>query len=215
MKCAVHTETDATGYCRNCGKPLCPACTRGVHGALYCENCLASMLSGSSPASASPSAPGTAVPGATIPPPPPGDSRPGTAAALGIIPGLGAVYNGEYIKALIHVVIFASLIAAMASDINGSLQAFVIVAFIAFCFYMPVDAYRVAKARSEGEVAPPDLVRGPGRKPIGAVVLIGIGVLLLLANFGLLERDWFAKTWPIALVVLGAWLLKDRLTLKQ
>jgi hypothetical protein len=205
MKCAVHTETDATGYCRNCGKPLCPECTREVHGALYCENCLASMLSG-----ANPTAPGAQiVPGAPLPPP--GDSRPGTAAALGVIPGLGAVYNGEYIKALIHVVIFASLIAAMASDISDSLRAFVIVAFIAFCFYMPVDAYRVAKARGSGEVAPPDLMQGPGRKPIGAIVLIGIGVLLLLANFGLLERDWFGKIWPVALIVLGAWLLKDRL----
>lgn len=212
MKCAVHTEADATGFCRNCGKALCAQCTREVHGALYCENCLAGMLSGAG--AAAPYAAGvanTAAPG-TVFPPPPGDSRPGTAAALGFIPGLGAVYNGEYIKALLHVVIFASLIAAMASDINGSLFAFVLVAFIAFCCYMPVDAYRVAKARSTGEAVPPDLVSGPGRKPIGAIVLIGIGVVLLLANFGLLERDWFGKAWPIALVALGAWLLKDRLT---
>jgi Domain of unknown function (DUF5668)/B-box zinc finger len=207
MKCAVHAEADATGFCRNCGKALCAQCTRDVHGALYCENCLAGMLSGTGAAPA-PGATSMALP----PPPAGGDSRPGTAAALGFIPGLGAVYNGEYIKALIHVVIFASLIAALASDMNGSLFAFVLVAFIAFCFYMPVDAYRVAKSRSTGEVAPPDLVHGPGRKPIGAIALIGIGVLLLLANFGLLERDWFGKAWPIALVLLGAWLLKDRLT---
>lgn len=206
MKCAVHTETDATGFCRNCGKALCAQCTREVHGALYCESCLAGVLSGSGAVAA----PAPGVPGVILPPPA-GDSRPGTAAALGFIPGLGAVYNGEYIKALIHVVIFASLIAAMASDINGSLLAFVIVAFVAFCCYMPVDAYRVAKSRSTGEVPPADLVHGPGRKPIGAVVLIGIGVVLLAANFGLLREDWFSKTWPIALVALGAWLLKDRL----
>lgn len=195
MKCAVHAEADSTGFCRNCGKPICAQCTREVHGALYCESCLAGLLSGTQPPVL----------------PPPGSSRAGTAAALGIIPGLGAIYNGEYIKGLIHVVIFASLIAAMASDISDSLRAFVIVSFIAFCFYMPVDAYRVAKARNEGMAAPPDLVQGAGRKPIGAIVLIGIGVLLLLANFGLLERDWFAKVWPIGLVVLGAWLLMDRL----
>lgn len=195
MKCAVHTETYATGFCRNCGKGLCPQCTREVRGALYCEDCLAGLLSG-------PQTPAL---------PPGSDSRPGTAAALGFIPGLGAVYNGEYIKALIHVLIFASLIAAMASDISDSLRAFVIVAFIAFCFYMPMDAYRVAKARSTGEAAPPDLMPGAGRKPIGAIVLIVLGVVILLANFGVLERDWFAKIWPIGLVALGAWLLKDRL----
>lgn len=195
MKCAVHAEAEATGFCRNCGKPLCAQCTREVRGALYCEQCLSGMLAGPQAAAATHS----------------GDSRPAIAATLGIIPGLGAVYNGEYIKALIHVVVFASLIAAMAADLASSFQAFVIVTFVAFCFYMPVDAYRVAKARSAGEPAPPDLVQGPGRKPIGAIVLIGLGVLLLLANFGLLEREWFSKAWPVGLIVLGVWVLMDRM----
>ena len=44
MKCAVHAEVEATGYCRNCGKALCPACTREVKGALYCEECLAGLV---------------------------------------------------------------------------------------------------------------------------------------------------------------------------
>ena len=99
----------------------------------------------------------------------------------------------------------------MAADLANSFQAFVIVSFVAFCCYMPVDAYRVAKARSVGEAAPPDLIEGPGRKPIGAIVLIGLGVLLLLANFGLLEREWFAKAWPVGLIVLGVWVLMDKL----
>jgi hypothetical protein len=201
MKCAVHPEVEATGFCRNCGRALCAQCTREVRGALYCENCLGSMVGGP---------PAVAAAGA-VPLPPPADSRPAVATVLGFIPGLGAVYNGEYIKALIHVIVFASLIAAMAADLPGSFQAFVVVSFIAFCCYMPVDAYRVAKARSTGEAPPPDLVHGPNRKPIGALVLIGLGILLLLANFGLLERDWFAKAWPIALVALGGWLLWDRL----
>jgi Domain of unknown function (DUF5668)/B-box zinc finger len=209
MKCAVHPDVDATGYCRNCGRALCPQCTREVRGALYCEPCFRAVFSAPPPSAAL--APGSNV--AAVPPP--GDSRPAVATVLGFIPGLGAVYNGEYIKALIHVIVFASLIAAMAADLPNSFQAFVIVSFVAFCCYMPVDAYRVAKARSTGEAAPPDLVHGPGRKPIGALVLIGLGILLLLANFGLLERDWFAKAWPAGLVVLGGWLLWDRLKQKE
>ena len=45
MNCAVHTDVEATGFCRNCGKALCPQCTREVRGALYCEECLAGLLS--------------------------------------------------------------------------------------------------------------------------------------------------------------------------
>ena len=44
MKCAVHSEVDATGYCRNCGKPMCPTCIRPVRDVLYCEDCLATIL---------------------------------------------------------------------------------------------------------------------------------------------------------------------------
>jgi hypothetical protein len=194
MNCAVHSDAAATGYCRNCGKALCAQCAREVRGAIYCEGCLAGLLSSPQPAS----------PGAVH------DSRPGTALAIGFIPGLGAVYNGEYVKALIHVLIFASLIAMLNTYIPDSLIAFFVVALICFIFYMPIDAYRVAKARAEGTPEPPSLMIAQGKLPIGALVLIGLGILLLLANFGLLERDWFTKTWPVALIALGVWILYDR-----
>ena len=195
MKCATHPDVDATGYCRNCGKPLCPQCTHDVRGALYCEECLAGLVS---------------VPAAK-PAPQAVGSNAGTALALGFIPGLGAVYNGEYIKALVHVVTFAALIAGIAANINDALQAFFIVGMIAFYFYMPIEAYRVAKARHLGEPEPPGLVQGEGQKPIGAIILIGFGVLFLLANFGLLHEEWFGKVvWPVALIGLGIWLLLGR-----
>ncbi len=197
MKCAQHADVDATGYCRQCGKPLCPECTRDVRGALYCENCLASIVSSPQPA------PGETSAGAV--------SHPGTALALGFIPGLGAVYNGEYVKALIHVAVFGGIIAALSSDLPGELDAFLAIALGCFYLYMPIEAYRVAKARQLGQPQPPDLVQAEGQKPIGAIILIGLGVLFLLANFHLLERDWFSKAWPVGLILLGAWILMDRM----
>jgi cell wall-active antibiotic response 4TMS protein YvqF/B-box zinc finger protein len=203
MKCAVHTEVEATGYCRNCGKALCPECQRNVRGALYCEDCLARSVSGSV------TGPATLGPGQPVAR---GIANPGAALALGFIPGLGAVYNGEYLKALIHVIIFGGLIAAQKhQDMPGGYHAFLGIALFAFYFYMPVEAYRSAKAREMGEPAPPDLIEGEGRKPIGAIILISLGIFFLLENFGLLEWDWFDKVWPIGLIGLGAWLLKDRL----
>ena len=76
---------------------------------------------------------------------------------------------------------------------------------------MPIEAYRTAKARRSGEPQPPDLLESEGRKPIGAIVLIGLGVLFLLANFHVLDRDWFSKAWPAGLILLGVWILFDRM----
>src|SRR5712691_11811396 len=112
MKCAVHAEVDATGYCRNCGKALCPACARDVRGILYCEACLADIL--------------------TKPQPPAGGPSPGLAFGLGFVPGLGAVYNGEYTKALVHVLIFAAFIGALNSDLGDPVEPVVGILLSAF-----------------------------------------------------------------------------------
>jgi hypothetical protein len=215
MNCAVHTEVPATGYCRNCGRAMCAACTREVRGALYCEPCLAGLVATPLPATA-PAAPGTPHPGAAL--------------ALGFIPGLGAAYNGEYLKALIHVIIFAGLISAQTQDIPAGYHAFLGIALGCFYFYMPIEAYRTAKAREQQMLASsatttaitaaPDgttvgVTATPGvgapNRPTGAIILICLGVFLLLANFGMLQWDWFGKAWPFALIVLGVWLLADRI----
>jgi hypothetical protein len=47
--------------------------------------------------------------------PHPGGPNPAVAAVLGLIPGVGAMYNGQFIKGLIHVVIFAVLVSAAIS----------------------------------------------------------------------------------------------------
>lgn len=195
MKCAVHTDVDATGFCRNCGKALCAQCAREVRGALYCEECLARMVVGPSPA----------VLGVHTGP------NPGAACALGFIPGLGAVYNGEYVKGLIHVIIFGGLIALMSSDsLPGGMLGIVIVFFIAFCCYMPIDAYRTARAKQLGQPAPGIFVESEGGRPIGAYVLIGLGIFFLLGTLGILNSIFIWRFWPLALVAVGVLLIWKR-----
>jgi hypothetical protein len=191
MKCAVHPEVDATGFCRNCGKPLCPECTRDVKGALYCETCVASAISAQMAAPA-------------VKP----DVNPGAAAALGLIPGLGAVYNGEYTKAIVHVAIWGGLLAAGITGALGDLAALGWVAFGLFPIYMAVDSYRVAKARYIG--APLAEPAPAGRLPIGALVLVGLGILALLGNFGLIRGEVIDRGWPLILIAIGVWLLVKR-----
>ena len=57
---------------------------------------------------------GTAPAGAQPP-----RSNAGAAAALGLIPGLGAVYNGDYTRAIIHVAIWAGLLATGLTEAFG------------------------------------------------------------------------------------------------
>jgi hypothetical protein len=206
MNCALHTDVPATGFCRNCGRAICAACTREVRGALYCEPCLAGLVETPVAARLENTGP-----------------HPGAALALGFIPGLGAVYNGDYLKALIHVIIFGGLIAAENGAGSAGYQTFLGLAIACFYFYMPIEAYRTAKEREHRRLVAPapateaaaggagGLANPAAQRPTGAIILIFLGVFLLLANFGLLQWDWFGKAWPFALIVLGVWLLADRL----
>lgn len=62
---------------------------------------------------------------------------------------------------------------------------------------------------------PPARLCGPGGVPLGAVILIALGVLLLLDNLGVLSFRWTAQFWPIVLIALGVWLAFRRMGMVQ
>ena len=51
-----------------------------------------------------------------------------------------------------------------------------------------------------------------GRSVTGAVILIALGVLFLLSNFGMLPRlgPLFAQWWPVILIIAGVSMLLRR-----
>jgi hypothetical protein len=213
MRCAVHSDVDAIGYCRNCGKAMCSACVRPVRDVLYCEDCLATIMGipGAVPAGASAAA---SAPG-VLPPPVPArsPSSPGVAFVLGLFPGLGAVYNGEYNKALIHIVVFAAMIVGLSSDIGDGADIALSLLLSGFVLYMAFDAMRTAKARSLGETTTDPLESLTRNRPVGPIILIALGVLFLLNNF-----DWFSfhrvgrLLWPLILIGVGVMLFRNRLS---
>jgi hypothetical protein len=190
MNCAVHLDAEAAGYCRNCGKALCSQCAREAGGSLYCEPCLSALV---------------ARPGA---PAAPTGKNPWLAFVLGWVPGLGAVYNGEYIKALVHVAIFAGLVTANAHGADQPLWGLLCAAFIC---YMPVEAFIVARDRSRNPSAERSEVCRQTHAPVGPIVLIVLGALFLLNNLHVLAIDWiFENGWPVVLIGIGAWMLWKR-----
>ncbi len=224
MKCAVHPEVDATGFCRNCGKAMCSVCARPVREVLYCENCLAQGMGVPAAATQPPAnpyaAPGYVSPGfvppvAAVPPPQTGKSSGAIAFILGfILPGLGAVYNGEYNKALIHIVIFAALIFGIANGEDLSAGAYTMLGLLlaGFVFYTAFDSMRVAQAKNSGQPVAADPLDSVGNLPVGPIILIGIGALMLLNNFRFFEflHLGLSRTWPLILIGAGIFMFRNR-----
>jgi Domain of unknown function (DUF5668) len=211
MNCVYHAEVPNAAFCIRCGHPLCSECVRSVRGSVYCEACLAEAVEGKTA-------------GRNTPPPlPPPTARPETivgtnpvaAFVLGLIPGVGAIYNGEFVKAAIHVLMFATLISL--SEFGP--QPLIGLMIAAFVFYMPFEAYYTAKKRQlrveqgiELETPIDRLQQQFGdvkdRELWAGVILIVIGGLYLLGNLDVFEMARVARFWPALLVVAGVWLLK-------
>jgi hypothetical protein len=153
MNCANHPDRERIAFCQNCGKPLCQECTRTVGTAVFCEPCLAAKLAGAGTPPPDPSAPGSytypnAAYTSTIPPLGHGEPNPALAALLGIIPGVGAMYNGQYAKGIVHLIVFAILITL--ADEHGIFGLFI----AGWVIYQILEAHHTAKARRDGTPLP-------------------------------------------------------------
>jgi TM2 domain-containing membrane protein YozV len=228
--------------------------------------------------------------------PPAGAPNPAAAAILGLIPGVGAMYNGQFFKGLIHVVIFAILISITTH--YGIFGIFI----GAWVLYQSFEAFHTAKARRDGQplpdplglnevgnwlnlgmkptYPPPPGVSGAGpaganppgyapgppppggfqtpygtpyqppyqapypappyapaagftgqvvdpaappipppppqamwrrKEPMGAFVLIGLGILFLIGRLDDIGGKVFEFTWPLLLIGLGVWLVIRRM----
>jgi hypothetical protein len=189
---------------------MCNECKRDVRGTIYCEACLQREMH----------AP-------TAPAGPPAGPIPGLALGLGFIPGVGAIYNGQYAKAFVHVIIFGVLISILANNQAPGFEALFGMLIPCFVFYMAFKAFHTARKRVLGQ--PVDewsgLFSNPGDASAaanasapsigprsgGALFLIGFGVLLLLSNLGYLHLSEILKWWPLLLIGLGASMLVSRL----
>jgi TM2 domain-containing membrane protein YozV len=197
MNCVNHADAPNVAFCIRCGHALCNQCIRNVRGSVYCETCLGEFVEGKAAVKKD-------IAG----------SNPGAAFALGLIPGVGAIYNGEFVKAAIHILIFGilvSLVDATDAPLFGLLTA-------GFYFYMPFEAYYTAKKRQLGAEGvmletPIDRLQQQfgnvkDRELWGGIALIVIGGLYLLGNLDIFDMHRIARLWPAALVFLGVWLLK-------
>src|SRR6266545_520981 len=135
MNCQNHPDLPAIAYCRTCGKALCEHCRRDAWGTVFCDE----------------HQPAPAPPASQMGPPPPGpppalvycDCSPGLALGLGFIPGVGAIYNGQYAKGLVHAIVFGLLVSITSAGAGG-LEPLFGMLIAAWVFYMAFEAYHTA-----------------------------------------------------------------------
>ena len=212
MNCVNHADVQSAAFCIRCGHALCPDCLRSVRGSVYCETCLADLVNKST-VTAGPTAPVASPPRQKVVI----GTNPGAAFALGLIPGVGAIYNGEFLKAAIHVLIFGLLVQLNDNAGRFGEPLFGLLTF-AFYIYMPFEAYYSSKKRklaAEGidlETPIDHLHRQFGdvkdKELWGGVALILIGAIFLADNFDIIHFERIGELWPLLLVGLGIWMLR-------
>jgi len=203
MNCAYHPEVENIAFCIKCGKPLCAPCVRQVQASVFCENCLAESLGAKTTAKSSTQKAGGASPEAAF--------------ILGLIPAVGAIYNAEFFKAAIHMVIFGFLVT-LADNAHGAGSAIVHLMAFGFWVYMPFEAYYTAKKRKlarEGiDLETPfdhlneQFGEVKNKELWGGMFLVAIGVVFLLDNFNLVTFDQVQKLWPVIPMVVGILLIR-------
>jgi hypothetical protein len=188
MKCSYHPAVESQEICTACNKPLCSDCAHKIKGKAYCQDCL---IEGAEWAST--------IKGLRLP-----SDAPKRAAFCAIIPGLGAVYNTEYLKAVTYFAVWAAL-AVMGNRVNGvfGFGSFVFILFTMF------DAYRSAESRVRRRVQTGDFANEALQQDktlVGwGVFLIILGVIFLLHN--LIPFYFLNRFWPLIFILLGAFLV--------
>ncbi|MEA2173768.1 MAG: hypothetical protein QOD00_1360 [Blastocatellia bacterium] len=141
-------------------------------------------------------------------------SSPAVATLLSLVcPGLGAAYNGQTSKALVHFAIFASFFQ-MAIVTDGSMPFFIF-GFIGTWLYAAVDACRTSQLMRSG-LAPEAVEDAIARRLYGnplawSVTLIVLGTLFLLHTLLGIQLP-VRQFLPVALVALGGYMLYDYIT---
>ena len=79
---------------------------------------------------------------------PPGTPNPALAGLLGLIPGVGAMYNGQYAKGAVHLIVFVVLVSL--ADQFGPFGILI----AGWVFYQVFEAYHTARARRDGTPLP-------------------------------------------------------------
>ncbi len=136
------------------------------------------------------------------------------------VPGTGAFYNGQMLKGFVYVIITAGLITLQTT---GEGQPFLGIILGGFYIYQIIESVQIASAinrkalKTEEEVIEieefPQLIKAGS--VFWGIVLLALGVVLLLANFEVIEYGTLFDFWPVVVIVIGLKFIVDYATKKN
>jgi hypothetical protein len=197
--------------------PLCPECRLSVDSRILCQKCYPDFISqakrvenlGAGAVNNSSVTPGAdrfttlSVPAIDRGYP---YCSPGVSLALGFIPGVGAICNGDYWKGFLQVLIFGGLLslagAAGTEDVSPVLRLMAVLMYI----YMPLEAYHIAKKQSMALrgvtlITPFEKLRFSSLT-VGIATFV-IGIIFLVNQFVPETMSFVLRGWPLALIAIG------------
>lgn len=191
MKCHIHPDRDAVGYCVTCGQGVCAECRREVAGTIRCPAHTA------------------AVPAPVFP-----RQKSGFLAGLFSMcfPGMGHLYAGAYQRALRFGGLAVALIVVLSTGHDRIAPLFGLSLFFVWAYAL-FDAIRITHdinagvySDSANRVVPEAVARrsGSGTLTLG-VILLGIGALFLANEYMDLDRffDWIGDHVGFVFIALG------------
>jgi hypothetical protein len=204
MNCVFHPTSVASVRCSSCERAVCSACDHRIKGIPCCQDCIVAGIE---------TLRRNAGAGRQIfnqfgrQIGHPGEKSPLIALLLGLMPGVGAAYNGQNIKALTHFLAVAGL--WVLADIFGMpLEIIFGLGAAGFYIYSIYDAFQSAQRLRRGEdINEQDeslKVFLQQRMNLFGVLLIGVGALAML-NFWI--PTLIQRIWPALLIVSGAYLV--------
>jgi len=129
-------------------------------------------------------------------------------------PGTGALYNREYMKGILYMLIFAGLVTLQS---HGSSQPFMGLVLAGFYIFQVIDAIQVAKVLNQKALAGEAAAKGgddfsltvkSGSIFWGAALIV-LGAVFLLGNFDVIDYDKLWRFWPVLVIGLGAKFIYD------
>ena len=220
MQCSQHPETVATAYCTNCGIAICPDCQQTVDSRVVCPVCADRLSASPSPpypqSRAGPIAEGQTSGGLPEVHPPTLVSTekgypycsPGVCFVLGLIPGVGAICNGEYLKAFFQVLVFGTLVSIAGSGEAGQFSPVLVILAVALYLYMPLEAYHISKKRTlalKGIIVMTPFDKLRLSEIWSGALAIGLGTVFMVNQYVPGTLRFLLRGWPLLIIGFGAY----------